>query len=85
MASGDQLSLTQEQFEARTQELLVKQAQATRNYVSSQVEGWQQLPLLALMANGKNGWSSQLSIISECGVVRVGSGKHRAETLGHAL
>ena len=79
MATGEQLSVSAEQFEAQTLTLVTEQAQATREYVASQVDEWQQLPLLALRANGKNGWSSQLSMTSEYGVVRVGSGKHFAD------
>ena len=79
MADGEQLTVSAEQFEAQTLALVTEQAQVTREYVASQVDEWQQLPLLALRANGKNGWSSQLSMTSEYGVVRVGSGKHFAD------
>lgn len=78
MVSGEGLSVNVEQFEAQTLALVSEQAQVTREYVASQVDDWQQLPLLALRANGKNGWSSQLSRTSQLGVVRVGSGKHFA-------
>ena len=79
MASGEQLSVSTEQFEAQTLALVAEQAQVTRDYVAGQVDDWQQLPVLALRANGKNGWRSQFSMTSEYGVVRVGSGKHFAD------
>ena len=50
MATGEQLSVSAEQFEAQTLTLVTEQAQVTREYVASQVDEWQQLPLLALRA-----------------------------------
>lgn len=82
MSASEQLTANAEQFIAQTQELIIGQAQITREYVASQVDEWQQLPLLALRANGKSGWSSDLYTISEYGVVRVGSGMRFADNPG---
>lgn len=79
MAHGEQLQNSAALFETQSAEFISTQAQRTREYVASQLEDWQQLPLLALMANGKNGWSGELGNISENGVVRVGSGMHFAD------
>jgi|GEM_PF-2476269 len=81
MKPGEHLSRRMRQFEGQTSTLMTEQAQATREYVASQVDEWQQIPLLALRANGRNGWNSQLRLMSDNGVVRVGSGRHFADNL----
>jgi len=68
-----------EPFFAESEHIMTEQAQRVREFVKSQVGVWQELPMLALQADGKHGYSNELQNIYRYGLVRVGSGKHFAD------
>lgn len=48
-------------------------AQAIQAYSQSQANIWRQIPYWAVMANGRRGWSDQLSAIIHSGILRLES------------
>jgi hypothetical protein len=67
-----------DQFYVETEQVMAELAQKVRGIVQSQVEVWRELPMLALQADGKFGYNSNLRNMYMHGLVRVGSGKHFA-------